>query len=70
MRRLFETRPGDTGLPGPQRRSAMLVLVLGTLMAVLDGGIVNIALPTLARELGVSESRAVWITNVYKLISA
>ena len=70
IKRLFETRPGDTGLPGPQRRLAMLVLVLGTLMAVLDGGIVNIALPTLARELDVSESRAVWITNIYQLVSA
>jgi len=70
MNRLFETRPEDDGLPGPQRRLAMLVLVLGTLMAVLDGGIVNIALPTLARELDVSESRAVWITNIYQLVSA
>lgn len=70
IKRLFETRPGDTGLPGPQRRLAMLVLILGTLMAVLDGGIVNIALPTLARELDVSESRAVWITNIYQLVSA
>jgi len=69
-RRLFETRPGDTGLPGPQRRWALLVLVMGTLMAVFDGGIVNIALPTLAQELDVSESRAVWITNVYQLVSA
>ncbi|SDF78897.1 MFS transporter, DHA2 family, multidrug resistance protein [Onishia taeanensis] len=70
MSRLFETRPEDDGLPGPQRRLAMLVLVLGTLMAVLDGGIVNIALPTLARELDISESRAVWITNIYQLVSA
>ncbi|MBZ9558187.1 MULTISPECIES: MFS transporter [Modicisalibacter] len=70
MRRLFETRPGDDGLPGPQRRWALLVMVLGTLMAVFDGGIVNIALPTLARELDISGSRAVWITNVYQLVSA
>lgn len=70
MRRLFVTRPGDEGLPGPQRRLAMLVMVLGTLMSVLDNGIVNIALPTLAQELTVSESRAVWVTNVYQLVCA
>ncbi|ABE60340.1 MULTISPECIES: MFS transporter [Chromohalobacter] len=70
IRRLFVTRPGDEGLPGPQRRHAMLVMVLGTLMSVLDNGIVNIALPTLASELAVSESRAVWITNIYQLVCA
>lgn len=70
MSRLFETRPGDDGLPGPQRKLAMLVMVMGTLMAVLDGGIVNIALPTLARELQVADSRVVWITNIYQLVTA
>lgn len=70
LSRLFETRPDDEGLPGPQRKLAMLVLVMGTLMAVLDGGIVNIALPTLARELQVPESRAVWVTNIYQLVTA
>lgn len=70
LKRLFETRPGDDGLPGPQRKLALLVLVLGTLMAVLDGGIVNIALPTLARELAVADSRIVWVTNIYQLVTA
>ncbi|MHB0776854.1 MFS transporter [Halomonas sp. WWR20] len=68
--RLFETRPGDSGLPGPQRRLAVFTLIMGTLMAVLDSGIVNIALPTLARQLDVPGSRAVWVTNVYQLVCA
>ncbi|MCP1365969.1 MFS transporter, partial [Halomonas sp. BBD48] len=70
LSRLFETRPDDDGLPGPQRKLALLVLVMGTLMAVLDGGIVNIALPTMARELQVAESRIVWVTNAYQLVTA
>ena len=36
MSRLFESRPGDDGLPGPERRLAVLALILGTLMAVVD----------------------------------
>ncbi|GAB2781061.1 MFS transporter [Halomonas shantousis] len=68
--RLFETQPGDSGLPGPQRRLAVLTLIMGTLMAVLDSGIVNIALPTLAQEFEVAGSHAVWITNIYQLVCA
>lgn len=70
MSRLFETRPGDDGLPGPQRRIAVWVLILGTLMAVLDANMVNIALPTLARDLDVEPSLAVWIVNLYQLVGA
>lgn len=70
LRRLFEERPGDEGLPGPQRRLATLVVVLATLMAVLDLGIVNIALPTMARELGVPGSQAVWVATLYQLVCA
>lgn len=70
MSRLFETRPGDDGLPGPQRRIAVGALILGTLMAVLDANMVNIALPSIARDLGVAPSQAVWITNIYQLVGA
>nr|WP_298380204.1 MFS transporter [uncultured Halomonas sp.] len=70
MSRLFETRPGDDGLPGPQRRAAVIVLIFGTLMAVLDANMVNIALPTMARDLDIAPSRVVWITNLYQLVGA
>ena len=36
-------------------------------MAVLDGAIVNVALPTISRDLGVSPANAVWIVNSYQL---
>lgn len=70
LKRLFEERPGDAGLGGKQRRLATLVVVLATLLAVLDLGIVNIALPTLATRLGVEESRAVWVATAYQLVCA
>ncbi|WP_163577901.1 MFS transporter [Halomonas faecis] len=70
MSRLFESRPGDDGLPGPERRLAVLALVLGTLMAVVDTTMVNLALPSIARDLGVAESRAVWVTNLFQVTCA
>ena len=36
-------------------------------MAVLDGAIANVALPTIARELGASPGMSVWIINAYQL---
>ncbi|MFO7647720.1 MFS transporter [Halomonas campaniensis] len=70
MSRLFDSRPGDDGLPGPARRLAVLALVLGTLMAVVDTTMVNIALPSIATGLEVSASRAVWVTNLFQISCA
>ncbi|MGL6249686.1 MAG: MFS transporter, partial [Billgrantia desiderata] len=70
MSRLFSTRPGDDGLPGPERRLAVLALILGTLMAVVDVTMVNIALPSIARDLQISDARAVWVTNLYQIVCA
>ncbi len=70
MSRLFATRPGDDGLPGPERRLAVLALILGTLMAVVDTTMVNIALPSIAAGLEVSASRAVWVTNLFQITCA
>jgi len=70
LKRLFEEREGDDGLPGRERRWALLAMITGTQLAVLDNGIVNIALPTLADELSISGSEAIWIANVYQLMTA
>ncbi|MGR4069965.1 MFS transporter [Billgrantia sp. C5P2] len=70
MSRLFSTRPGDDGLPGPERRLAVLALILGTLMAVVDVTMINIALPSIARDLEVSAARTVWVTNLFQIVCA
>lgn len=70
MSRLFSTRPGDDGLPGPERRLAVLALILGTLVSVVDTTMVNIALPSIAAGLEVPASRAVWVTNLYQIVCA
>ena len=36
-------------------------------MAVLDGSIANVALPTIARDIGASAAASVWIVNSYQL---
>ncbi|RJP66688.1 MAG: MFS transporter [Comamonadaceae bacterium] len=38
-------------------------------MAVMDGSIVNLALPGIARELDASASQAIWVVNAYQLAS-
>ncbi len=56
------------GLPTPRRYLAMLAIGIGITMAVLDGTVVNVALPSIARELGATPSAAVWIVNAYQLV--
>ncbi len=55
------------GLPPPARNRAMLVIILGIAMAVLDGSIVNLALPGIARELNASAAHAIWVINAYQI---
>lgn len=59
--------PPQDGLPQPERNRAMLVIILGLTMAVLDGSIVNLALPGIARELHASAASAVWVVNAYQI---
>src|ERR1700744_2714287 len=55
------------GLPQPQRNLAILTIALGLVMAVLDGSIANVALPTIARDLDASPAFSIWIVNGYQL---
>jgi MFS transporter, DHA2 family, multidrug resistance protein len=55
------------GLPQPQRNWAILTIALGLIMAVMDGAIANVALPTIARDLDASPAFSIWIVNGYQL---
>ncbi|HXF97626.1 MAG TPA: MFS transporter [Gaiellaceae bacterium] len=46
---------------------ALLVLCLGDLMIVLDGTIVNVALPSIRDDLGFSQASLAWVVNAYLL---
>jgi DHA2 family multidrug resistance protein-like MFS transporter len=55
------------GLPLPQRNWAISTIALGLIMAVMDGAIANVALPTIARDLDASPAFSIWIVNGYQL---
>ena len=61
------TAPVQDGLPSSARLRAMLVIVLGLGVAVLDTSIVNLALPGIARELNAGASQAIWVVNAYQM---
>jgi EmrB/QacA subfamily drug resistance transporter len=55
----------------PARRWTILaVLCLSVFVIVVDGTIVNVALPTFGRELGASTSQLQWIVDAYVLVFA
>jgi MFS transporter, DHA2 family, multidrug resistance protein len=58
----------DSGLPTPRRYCAIFALCLGTALSVIDGTIANVALPTIARDLGVGSTEVVLIITVYQLV--
>ena len=45
----------------------MVVVAVGTVMAVLDGSIANTALPTIARELHTTAAQSIWVVNGFQL---
>ena len=55
------------GLPNPQRLLAFTTLAMAISMAVLDGTIVTVALPTMARQFAVAPESAIWIVNAFQL---
>jgi DHA2 family multidrug resistance protein-like MFS transporter len=60
-------RQAEDGLPKPRRYWSAAAIWLALSMAVLDGAIANVALPTIAADLGASPSTSVWIVNAYQL---
>ncbi|WP_417829823.1 MFS transporter [Thalassospira sp.] len=55
------------GLPKPRRFYAALAILVTIMMAVLDGTIMNVALPTIAADQGVSPAHAIWVVTAYQL---
>src|SRR5437899_4351294 len=44
---------------------ALYVLCVGMLMIVLDATVVNVALPTIRKDLGFSQASLAWVVNAY-----
>lgn len=53
--------------PDPRRWKALLVIAIAQLMVVLDASIVNIALPSIQEDLGISDADRQWVITAYTL---
>jgi DHA2 family multidrug resistance protein-like MFS transporter len=56
------------GLPLPRRYWAIVAISFGTALFVIDGAIANVAMPTIARELDVSNAAVTNVVTVYQLV--
>src|ERR1700687_2010082 len=61
--------PPTDGLPVPRRYWAIAAIVLASAMSVLDSTIVNIALPSIARDFGATPAASIWVVNACQLAS-
>ena len=46
----------------------LFLVCMGQFMVVLDATIVNVALPSIQTDLGISDSSLQWIVNAYTLV--
>ena len=51
----------------PNRWRALMVIAIAQLMVVLDASIVNIALPVLQTDLGITDANRQWVVTAYTL---
>lgn len=52
----------------PHPYLAVIAVLAAIMMGVLDGTIMNVALPTLSKEFDVTPSDIIWVVNAYQLI--
>ncbi len=55
------------GLPMPRMLFAIVAVMLAIALSVIDGVIVNIALPTICSGLNISASESIWVVNIYQI---
>ena len=63
-------RPDGDDMVHARRWAILAVLCMSVFVIVVDGTIVNVALPTMVRELGASTSQLQWIVDAYTLVFA
>ncbi|HVY80789.1 MAG TPA: MFS transporter [Steroidobacteraceae bacterium] len=56
------------GLPIPRRYWAIVAILLGMMMSVLDSTIANVALPSIARDFDASNAASIWVINAYQVV--
>lgn len=61
---------GSAPAPNPRRWWILLVLCLSLLVLVIDNTVLNLAIPSLMRDLGASPSDVQWVIDAYVLVFA
>src|SRR6478609_6044230 len=54
--------------PGPNPWLILVLVCFAQFMVVLDATVVNVALPSIQNDLGLSEANLQWIVNAYTLV--
>src|SRR5580658_2716864 len=62
-----EISTAHDGLPPGERAIAMVAVAIAVSISALVGSIANIALPTIARDMGVTPAESIWVVNAYQL---
>jgi MFS family permease len=62
------TASPSSGAPTRRLGLALAVIATAQLMVVLDGTIVNVALPHIQNALGFSDRNLAWVVNAYALV--
>jgi hypothetical protein len=68
--RVLRGRPADDVTVARRRWWTLVVLNVSLLLIVMDNTILNVALPTLARDLDATGSQLQWIVDSYVLVFA
>jgi MFS transporter, DHA2 family, multidrug resistance protein len=55
------------GVPVPRRYWAIAAIILAITITVLDSTIVNVALPSMARDFQTSDAASIWVINSYQV---
>jgi EmrB/QacA subfamily drug resistance transporter len=61
------TDPSATA-PGPRRWWALAVLAMAQFVTILDAAIVNVALPSIQRDLGFAQQDLQWVITAYTIL--
>src|SRR5512144_1430134 len=53
---------------GSRRWLGLVALTIGVAMIIVDATIVNVAIPSIIRDLGISYTAAEWANTIYSLV--
>jgi MFS family permease len=67
MSHSISTTAANQRSPASVKRLTLLATILGSSIALLDGSVVNVALPTIQRSLGGGLAGQQWVSNAYLL---